>query len=299
MRVGREVRGATPRVSPVLVAAAWMVGAIVSFVAMMVAIRELKSAGISVFEILTFRSLLALLILAPLVPIRGGRAFATQRLGLHVVRNVVHFGGQAGWVYGITLLPLATVSALEFTTPLWVAVLAVLFLGERMTRHRAVATALGVAGALVILRPGIAVIDWAALVVLACTLLYAISNIMVKPLTRTESALVIVFYMQVIQLPLGLAFAFFDWTQPAWTDAPWFVVVGVTALTSHYCLARALKLADATIVFPMEFLRLPGSALAGYILYGERIEALVGVGAAIMFAGNYYSVWRETRRSRG
>jgi drug/metabolite transporter (DMT)-like permease len=297
MRVGGEVRGAA-RLAPVLVAAAWMLGAIGSFVAMMVAIRELKSAGISIFEILTFRSLVALVLLAPLVPIRGAHAFATRRFGFHAIRNAVHFAGQVGWVYGITLLPLATVSALEFTTPLWVAVLAVAFLGERMTPNRAIATALGLAGALVIVRPGIAAVEWASLVVLACTLLYAVSNIMVKPLTRTDSALAIVFYMQVVQLPLGASLSLLDWTDPRWTDAPWLLVMGATALSAHYCMARALKLADATIVFPMEFLRLPASALAGFALYGERIEVWVAAGAALMVAGNYYSVLRETRRRR-
>jgi drug/metabolite transporter (DMT)-like permease len=195
-------------------------------------------------------------------------------------------------------LPLATVSALEFTTPLWVAVLAVAFLGERMTPNRAIATALGLAGALVIVRPGIAAVEWASLVVLACTLLYAVSNIMVKPLTRTDSALAIVFYMQVVQLPLGASLSLLDWTDPRWTDAPWLLVMGATALSAHYCMARALKLADATIVFPMEFLRLPASALAGFALYGERIEVWVAAGAALMVAGNYYSVLRETRRRR-
>jgi drug/metabolite transporter (DMT)-like permease len=121
---------------------------------------------------------------------------------------------------------------------------------------------------------------------------------MVKPLTRTESALVIVFYMQVIQLPLGLIPAIFDWVDPSWLDAPWLFVMGATALSAHYCIARALALVDATIVFPLEFLRLPASALAGFALYGERIEAWVAAGAVVMFAGNYYSVWRETRRAR-
>jgi drug/metabolite transporter (DMT)-like permease len=275
-----------------------MAGAIVSFVAMMVAARELKSAGMSVFEVLTFRSLVALLIILPLIPIRGARTFATRRFGFHALRNFLHFGGQFGWVYGIALLPLATVSALEFLTPVCIAVLAVLFLGEKLKPHRALATILGFVGALTIIRPGLEVVDWASLVVIASCFFYAAANIMVKPLTRTESALVIVFYMQVVQLPLGLIPALFDWLDPRWMDAPWLAVIGATALTSHYCIARALKLADATIVFPLEFFRLPASALAGFALYGERVEVWVAVGAAIMFAGNYYNVRREARRPK-
>jgi drug/metabolite transporter (DMT)-like permease len=286
------------KLPPVVAAAVWMSGALVSFVAMMLAARELSVAGLSTFEILAFRSAIALAILSPLLALRGRRRFATRRIGLHLIRNTVHFSAQAGWVYGIALLPLSTVTALEFTTPLWVALLAVLFLGERMSRHKAAATLFGFAGVLIILRPGAAVIDWASLVVLASAFLYACSNGMVKPLTRTDGALVIVFYMQIIQLPLGLVPALLAWVTPRLADVPWLAVMGVTALSAHYCVARALARADATIVFPFEFLRLPLVALAAYALYGERVDPWVPVGAAVMFAANYYSVWREARMSR-
>lgn len=282
---------------PVLRGALWMIGTVASFTLMMVSARELTST-LPLFEILAFRSAIALVLLSPLVAVRGKAAFATRRPGFHMARNAVHFGGQAAWVYGIALMPLASVTALEFTTPLWGALLAVVFLGERLTAHRAVATFFGFAGILVILRPGIETLSPAAIVVLAGAALYAASNVMVKSLTRTDSAAVIVFNMQVMQLPLGLIPALFGWVHPGWADVPWLVVIAFTGLSAHYCMARALALADATVVIPIEFLRLPCVAVTAWAVYAERPELWVLLGAVAIFGGNYYSVRRETRPPR-
>jgi drug/metabolite transporter (DMT)-like permease len=265
------------------------------FAAMMVAVRELAHV-MSIFEILAFRSLVALMILLPVAARLGRAGFATGRLRLHVVRNVVHFTAQYGWIMGIALLPLAEVTALEFTTPAWAALLCALFLGERICGHRAVAVTMGLAGVLIILRPGIEVIHPGALIVLASAICYAASNVMVKALTRTDRAFVIVFHMQIVQLPLGLIPALFDWTSPGWAEAPWIILVGVTAIGAHYGIARAFALVDASVILPVDFLRLPFMALIGGAVYGEALDGWVLAGAAVMFAGNYHSVRREARR---
>ncbi len=281
---------------PVLRAVLWMTLTLGMFALMMIAVRELGQV-MSTFEILAFRSFVALVILLPIAARIGRSAFATPRLGLHVVRNAVHFAAQYGWIVGITLLPLAEVTALEFTTPAWAAILAALFLGERIGGHRAVAVVMGLAGVLIILRPGIEAIDPGALIVLASAICYASSNVMVKALTRTDRAFLIVLYMQIVQLPLGLVPALFDWTSPGWAEAPWIILVGVTAIGAHYGIARAFALVDASVILPVEFLRLPVIALIGGVIYGETLDGFVLVGAAVMFAGNYYSVRREVRRS--
>ena len=277
-----------------LAAVMWMTGTLTSFIAMMTAAREL-TASMSVFEILAFRSAIALIIVMPFVVRLGAAHFRTRRPGFHAIRNVVHFTAQAAWVYGIGHLPLAEVTALEFTTPLWTALMAILLIGENINRHRAVAIGLGLAGVLIILRPGAAAISPAALVVLGAAFCYAASAVMVKVLTRSDSALMIVFYMQLIQLPLGLVPALFDWTQPGWADAPWLIVLGITALSAHYCLARALTLGDATIVAPIDFLRLPGIAIVGFLVYAETLEIWVALGALLIAGGNYYSIYCERR----
>ena len=200
--------------APVLRAVLWMCMTLVMFALMMVAVRELARV-MSTFEILTFRSLVALVILLPFAARLGSAAYATRRLRLHLTRNAVHFAAQYGWIVGIAILPLAEVTALEFTTPAWAAILAALFLGERIGGVRAVAVICGLLGVLIILRPGIEAIDPGALIVLASAICYASSNVMVKALTRTDSAFVIVLYMQIVQLPLGLVPALFDWTARA------------------------------------------------------------------------------------
>ena len=288
--------GASPAVSgkPIVAAALWMGGTLASFSGMAVAAREL-SADMSTFEILFFRSSVGLLILLPFVLRNRGAALRTHRPVLQIVRNCVHFGGQYGWVAAIAVLPLAEAFALEFTMPIWATLLAVLALGERMTSPRYVAVVGGFVGVLVILRPGFAAFNPAVFYMLAAALGFASSVILTKVLIRTDSPLTIIFYMSVVQLPLGLVPALFDWTAPALAHIPWFIIVGAGALTAHFCLARALNLVDATIVLPIDFLRLPLIAFIGAAFYAEPLVIWVIIGAAIIFGANYFMVWRESR----
>ena len=275
-------------------AAAWMVLSVGSFILMAVAARQL-SGHMLTFEILFMRSLVGLLILLALIPRLGPGAFATRRLGLHLMRNVVHFCGQYSWVWGIALAPLAVVTAIEFTSPVWVALLAALFLRERLTVPRWAAVVGGVAGVLVVTRPGAGAVGPGALVVLAGSFFFAAAILMVKSLLRTDRVTAIVWYMSLIQLPIGLAGALFGWVWPGLGDVPWILAMGATSLTAHYAMGRALSLADASFVLPLDFLRLPFVAVVALVLYGERIDARTLLGAALIFAGNYWSVREETR----
>ena len=221
----------------------------------------------------------------------GARALGTQ-----FGRNIVHFGAQLGWITGIGLLPLAEVFAIEFTTPIWATILAVLFLGERLNRGRVVALVLGFTGILVILRPGLAVIEPGAFAVLGAAVGFAITLTLTKFLTRTDSPLTILLYMSVIQLPFGIVLSALEWTTPDLLQLLWLMVIGAVGLSAHYCTARALSLADQTIVVPMDFMRLPLIVLVGFALYSESVELLVLAGAGLIFAGNYYSIFRENRK---
>jgi drug/metabolite transporter (DMT)-like permease len=274
--------------------ALWMGGVVLSFSLMAVAVRELART-LGSFEILFLRSAVSLVIVLAILPWFGLRALRTKRPGLHLVRNVLHFGGQYAWVYAISMLPLATVFAIEFTMPVWTAVLAMLILGERMNRGRAVMLALGLAGILVILRPGFADISPAALVMLAGAFAYASVMIATKRLAQDDSALAILFYMTVIQVPISLLPALPGWVDPAPADLPWIVAVGASGLVAHYCMTRAFRVADAMVVVPVDFLRLPLIAAVGLVLYGEPIELPTLLGAAVIFAGTYYSIRRESR----
>ncbi|NJN16677.1 MAG: DMT family transporter [Oscillochloris sp.] len=271
-----------------------MAGALFSFMAMAIAGRQL-SADLTTFQILFFRSAIGLIVVVGLL-LRGSRRFASNRLGLHLLRNVAHFGGQYGWFYGLAFIPLAQVFAIEFTVPIWTALMAVPFLGERLSRPRMAAVGLGVIGLLLILRPGLDAVHPAALAVLGGAVLFAISNIATKKLAASEAPLTILFYMTFVQLVLSLFPAISDWILPAAWMWPWLLVVGLSALSAHYCMASAFALADATVVVPMDFLRLPLIALVGAIFYGEPLEWLVLVGGALMLFGNWINIQAERRR---
>ncbi len=278
-----------------LKAIAWMMGAIVSFLVMAISVREL-SAEMHAFQMLFLRSAIGVAILAAVLSVRGWGRIRTRRLGGHALRNLIHFAGQSLWIFGIALLPLATVAAIEFTTPIWGTFLAVLFLGERMNRGRWVALAFGCLGILVILRPGVAVVSLGALLMLVCTFCFGATNALTKWLTRSDTPLAIVFYMVLMQTAIGALATVFVWTPIAAGDWPFLVLLGVTGVSAHYALTHALAAADAAFIMPFEFLRLPLVALVGFLLYAEGFEAVVLMGAALIFAGNTYSLRRETRR---
>src|SRR5262245_32550102 len=272
--------------------ALWMVGALVSFSVMAVSVRELLHTMGS-FEILFIRSFMSLVILLFLLPGRV-QSLRTRHFGLHVLRNVFHFGGQYAWVYAISLLPLATVFAIEFTMPVWAAVLAMIFLGERLNQGRVVMLVLGIVGVFVMLRPGMAVIQPAALVMLFGAFAYASTMISTKRLAGHDSAFAILFYMAVIQLPLGLIPALPQWVWPGLSDLPWVIALGVVGLSAHYCMTRAFRIADAMVVVPIDFLRLPFIAVVGWLFYKEPLDLTIMLGAAVIFAGTFYSLRRES-----
>ncbi len=275
-----------------------MTGTLVSFMAMAVGGREL-SAELSIFEILFFRSLTGLVIVGAVLLKKHRRSinpFRSPFISIHILRNLAHFGGQYGWFYGLAFIPMAEVFAIEFTVPVWTALMAAFLLKERLTPPRITAVGLGIAGMLIILRPGFSAVTAAALAVLGGAVCYAFSHTLTRRLAQVDSPLIILFYMTLIQLPLGFGPAMGSWVTPAPAVWPWLLVVGVTALSGHYCMARAFALADATVVVPMDFLRLPLIAVVGYLFYGEPIDGFVLGGAVVMLAGNIVNIRAERLR---
>lgn len=279
---------------PVLIAGAWMIGALFSFMLMAISGREL-SAELGTFEILFFRSLIGLAIIGFILRRSNISTIGTQKPGLHLLRNLAHFGGQFGWFYGIALIPLVEVFAIEFTVPVWTALLAFLILGERITTYRIIAIVLGLIGVLVILRPGFGVVNSITLIVLLSAIGYSISHTLTKKLSDTEAPVIILFYMTLIQLPLGLVPALINWVTPSIAMLPWLLIVSVSALSAHYCMSRAFQQADASVVVTMDFLRLPLISLVGLFFYNEMVDYLLLVGALIIVAGNLINIYAEKR----
>jgi drug/metabolite transporter (DMT)-like permease len=272
-----------------------MAGTLFSFMAMAICGRELSNE-LNTFQILLFRGLVGLSITIFLVWRNNWKNVATRQFKQHCIRNIAHFGGQFGWFYGIAYIPLAEVFALEFTVPIWTAVLATFMLSERLTSVRITAIGLGFLGMIIILRPGMAVVNPVALAVLGGAFCYAFSHTLTKKLAQANSPLTILFYMTTIQLPLALVPTIADWTLPSLIAWPWIIIVGTAALTGHYCLARALSITDAIVVVPLDFLRLPLIAAVGMLFYGEPLEWPIMIGAGIMMGGNLLNIHAEEKR---
>jgi drug/metabolite transporter (DMT)-like permease len=277
----------------------WMSGTLLSFIIAALSVRALAK-NLSVFEMMTVRTAGGVAILSALMLVRPElyAGLKWRRMALQGTRGVIHFGSQTCWALAITLLPLATVFALEFTIPAWVALLAVLFLGERMTASRAAALAVCFVGVLVILRPGFEAFKPAALIMLLGALFFAITAIMTKKLITTETTFAILFWMNLIQLPLNVAGSdplFFLRLEP-WMTLP---LIGVTAggLLVHYCLTNAFRCADAIVVIPMDFVRVPLIAVIGWAFYGEHLDAFVFAGAGLIMIGVLWNLRAEAQRN--
>ena len=271
----------------------------VSFTAMGVGGRELADT-MNAFEVSFVRACGSLLIVLAVLPRFGLAYIRPRRIGLHLLRNCFQFMAQTLWFFSLGLLPLATVFALEFTFPIWSAVLAAVLLGERMKRGRVAAFGMGFLGVLVIVRPGAEVFDPNSIIVLVAAIGFAVSVVGTKPLATYNTPLAIIFVMNVVHIPLGLATAVWaGWVWPTWNDLPWIAAVGISGLTAHFCMTRAFMLADASLVLPIDYLRLPAAAGLGYLLYDERVEFALAIGAVIILAGNLYSIRYERKlRSR-
>ena len=271
---------------PKTMAALWMAGWLSLTLIMAVAGRE-AAQQINVFQIMEVRSLLGFLLLYPMIRRAGGfAALRTARLPQHVARNLIHYAAQLGWFVALTLIPIGQVVAIEFTMPIWTAILAASFLSERMTPWKIAAIVLGLIGVIVIVRPATGEINPGQLIALGAAVGFGISMALVKSLTRTDSALAILFWMLVVQSAAGLLPTLYVWSWPSAYVWGWMVVIAVCGTFSHYCLASALRYADATIVVPMDFLRVPLTATAGWLLYSERLDAWTVFGAMLILFGN-------------
>ncbi len=278
-----------PAMTHHLQAVLWMCGTLISLSLMGLAAREL-SAVYDTVQILFVRNIVGFIVILLVMLRQGAGIVRTQRIGMHALRNLVHIIGVAGWFYGIALLPLAEVFVLESTLPIWVALLAIPFLGERFSIARAAAVALGFTGILIILRPGLAIIDPVALIVLGGALGFAAANVATKALTRTEGPLTILFWMFLLQLLASAVFAVPTIFVPPAIMWTWIVAVGLTGIAAHYCTARSLTLADAGLVIPLHYIRVPLIAWLGWVLYDETVDIWLGIGAVVIFIGTMITV---------
>jgi drug/metabolite transporter (DMT)-like permease len=286
--------------TPTVQAAVWMIGSIVSFSFMAVAWRWLAE-GYDTFEIMLYRSTTGMIIVFSVAgALRTLNQVTRASAPVQIIRNIFHFAGQNLWFFAITVIPLAQVFALEFTSPIWILLLSPLFLGERLTRPRVLAAIFGFIGVLIVTRPGAAPISMGVVTAALAAICFAFTGLITKRLTRTESLTCILVYLTATQAFFGLICAGYDGdiAMPTVESAPLLGLVGLAGLIAHFCLTKALSIAPATVVMPIDFVRLPMIAVVGMLIFGEMLDPWVFVGAALIFAGNYYNIWSETRKSQ-
>ena len=278
--------------TPTLRAAIWMIGAITAFTLMAVAGRA-AALNLDTFEIMFYRSCVGFaIVMACAVGFGTLDQVRADRLGLHFIRNVAHFTGQNLWFYAITVIPLAQVFALEFTGPIWVILLSPLILKERMRPLGIAAAIIGFIGILLVAKPGATTISPGIIAAALCAIGFGLTAIFTRLLTKTQTITCILFYLTGMQAIFGLICAGLDGDMalPTAMTLPWMILIGIAGLTAHFCLTKALSIAPATLVMPLDFLRLPIIAVVGIILYAEPVDIWVIVGGTLIFAGNYVNI---------
>ena len=277
--------------------ALWMVLAGFSFTAMLVCVRSLDGRYPSV-EVVFFRALAGLVFVIPPLLKHGLVGLHTKRFPMHVSRASFSLLAMIAYYYGVAFVPLADATTYSFIIPLFVILGAVLFLREKVDGQRWAATIIGFIGVMVVLRPGHGGLSAPVLVMLLSVLFYAGAWISMKFLTRTESASVIVFYQNIMIVPLALIPTLFLGSLPTLGDLAILIAVGLTGSYAHYCQARSFGAADASAVMPFDFLRLPFSVTCAWFLFGETTDWWSWLGAVIIFGATYYSTWHEARKAR-
>jgi drug/metabolite transporter (DMT)-like permease len=253
---------------------------------MAICIRELADT-LSVYQILFLRSAvgLPLIVAAAAMSGSGLRQLRTANLKLQFIRNVIHIVGQGLWIYAITVLSLAMVFAVEFTTPLWSVLMAAVLLGERTNAMQRLGLVLGLVGTLIIVRPSPSGFSWAMVAMLIAALSYAAAHLSTRVLSRTDASVSVPFWMCVIQTPIGLVLAMTDWRPIVLADVPLIVMLAACGLLAHHSLTSAFRNAPVARVIPFDYLRLPLIAAVGVLFYGEPLDPFVFAGAAVVLAG--------------
>ncbi len=280
--------------SELLKAVGYMVCSAAMFACMAVMIR-LASSELHAFEIAFFRNFFGFVFALPLLMHHGVGILKTDKLSLYVGRCLIGIVSMLCGFYAIVHLPLAKAVTISYSTPLFVTILAVLFLGEMVRLRRWTAVGLGFIGVLVIMRPGADSFDANTLVALTAAVLSAIVAISIKVLSRTEKPDAIVLWTTMLWVPLSLVPALFVWTWPTgWTWA-WIVAAGFFGTAGHMFWTRALKRGDASMLTPISFMQVPIVAVLAWWLFDESVTGWTAAGAAIIFGANAYIAHREAR----
>ena len=250
------------------------------------------------FQVAFCRNLFGLVMLTPLLLRFGLEPLKTKRIGYMAARGIFNALAMLAYFLALGLMPLSEISALTFTVPLFVALLAVLFLGERLGPRRVLSLAIGFSGALIILRPGVAVIDVGAMYALFSAATWAVAIIIIKYLSRTDSSVTITIYGLFFLVIFTLLPAYFVWKWPTGEQFLWLITLAAAGTAGQLLFAQSMKNADATLVMPFDFTKLIWASLFGFLLFSEIPTIWTICGGAIIFASASYLTYREGREAK-
>jgi drug/metabolite transporter (DMT)-like permease len=270
----------------------------VVFAAMHACVRVLSDAGMHPFEIAFFRCFFGLVLLSPWLLVHARSALRTRHFGMHVARAALNVVAMFMFFTALGITPIAQVQALSFTAPLFTTVLAVFFLGEKVRLRRWSAVVVGFVGALVIIRPGMQPVDLGSMLTVVSALVWAVCMIMIKRMSATDSALTITAYMTILMSIISLFPASLHWSWPLGTQWVWLVACGVLGTVGQWMMTYAFRVADATVVLPLDFAKLVWGAAIGWFVFGELVDLWTWVGAVIIFSGSTYIAYRERQIER-
>lgn len=273
----------------------WMILSSMFYALIYVVVRGLAER-FDVNQIVFFRAVLGSTFMLPWLFSAGLSALRTSKIGLYLWRMFFSYIGAVAWMYGIAGMPLADANALMFTMPLFTLVLAAIMLSERPGVHRWSATVVGFAGALIILRPGVIEISFAAVSTLFAAAAFSAALIGSKKLTATENPNAMVFYLYTLMIPCAAAGAYFHWTPPVLDDVPLLLALGVCTVGAQQCQTRAFRAAPASLVVIINYVQLPLIALLGWLIFGQTTDLFTWIGAAVICSSTYYVSYREGRR---
>jgi len=285
------------RLSAPMIGAIYMSAAAVAF-SVMVGLIRVATEYAHPFEVGFFRNAFALIFILPWLIRTRFSGLTTRRLKLHGLRAITGLVAMLTWFSALAVLPLAEAVSLSFTAPLFATVGAALCLGEIVRKRRWSATIIGFIGVLVILRPGLDSVPPAAILVLISALFGAISALLIKVLSRTQSPGEIVAFLAIFLTPLSFLTALPYWTWPSWPFLGLMVIAAGCGTFGHLTFARAMRVADASAVIPFDYLRLPLVAVLGYLFFSETMDIYSWLGAAIIIGSSIYIAHREVVTAR-
>ena len=253
------------------------------------------SADLHIFQIAFFATLFGLFAMLPWVVRYGLRPLRTDKFGLHALRSVLGVVGIWAVFYALSVTPIATVTALNFTWPIFTILLAVPILKERVETAKWAAILFGFAGVFVIVRPGIVAVSAGSLLVIAASLLLAFVILVMKVLTRTDSIVTITLYGVLLRVPLTLVPALFVWQWPDGRQLLWLAAMGIGGILANLAFTQALKELETNVISPLSFLQLIWAAGIGYVFFAEIPGIFTWVGGAMIISSVTYMAYRDSK----